>query len=62
MKIEAYGYEHEPGVSLQVIPETDVETKLLTSIWKHGHLEVVHFGFSIRCKPSAKKEVSNETG
>ena len=60
MKVEAYSYEHEPGVSLQMIFETDVEKELLRSLWKHGTMELNYYGFSIRCPRdlhSEKKEV-----
>jgi hypothetical protein len=48
MKVEAYGYEHEPGVSLQLISETQAEEALLKSLWKHGSLECNYHGYDIR--------------
>jgi hypothetical protein len=48
MKVIAYSYEHESGVSLQLVPESDVEKILLQSLWKHGVLEVNHTGYTIR--------------
>lgn len=55
MKVEAYSYEHESGVSLQLVPESDVEQVLLKSLWKHGRLEVNYNGFAIRCRASEQK-------
>jgi len=55
MRVEAIGYEHEGGVTLYLVPETDVERVLLRSLWKHGELAVTNGvadrsgqGFAIR--------------
>ena len=59
MKVEAYSYEYEPGVSLQLIFETEVEKELLKSLWKHGQMEVNYDGFAIRYQKAEKaKEVT----
>ena len=62
MKVEAYSYEHEPGVSLQIVPETEVEQILLQSLWKHGSMELNYFGFSIRCPKDLHSEKKEATG
>lgn len=38
MDVKAIGLKHEPGVSLFLIPETDVERELLRALWAHGRL------------------------
>ena len=40
MKVEASSYEHDPSISLFIVPETDVEKILLRSLWKHGELSL----------------------
>ena len=57
MYVEAYSYEHSVGVSLQIVPETDVEKILLQSLWKHGVLEVNYNGYAIRYEKA--KEIGN---
>ena len=47
MKVEAYRYEHSPLLSIQIVPETDVEEVLLRSLWQFGRLERVHDGYAI---------------
>lgn len=42
MKIDAYGHEYEPGVTICLLSETEVERALLRSLWKHGRMEMVH--------------------
>lgn len=43
MKVQLYSYLHEGnGLSVEVLPETDAEDKLLSAMWKHGRLAVVH--------------------
>lgn len=57
MKVKLVNYEHaENGVSLQLIPESDVEEQLLRSIWKHGKMNLGHpgkeqggIGFYVSC-------------
>jgi hypothetical protein len=57
MKIEAYGYEHDPHVSLLLVPETDVEKSLLASLWKHGRLTMTYCGFAITSRDNRADEV-----
>ena len=47
MKIEAISYKYEPGVTLYLIPETDVERVLLRSLWEHGRCELVNGDYAI---------------
>lgn len=43
MQVKAHGYMHSSnGLSLQLIPETEVEEALLKIIWQHGKLETGH--------------------
>ena len=40
MKCELINFEHrQNGMALYILPETDVERKLLEGLWKHGALE-----------------------
>lgn len=40
MEVKLIAYEHSVnGLSLFVIPKTDVERDLLKGLWKHGRLE-----------------------
>ena len=39
MKIDMHGYVHSGnGLSLELIPETDVERVLLVNFWKHAKI------------------------
>jgi hypothetical protein len=58
MKLEAYSYEHEAGVSLSITSETDVEEVLLRSLWKHGVMVVNYNGFAIRYRQKEVQEAS----
>lgn len=40
MQVVSINYQHEPGLSLLLVPETEVERTLLLSMWKHGRLEL----------------------
>ena len=47
MKIEAISYKYEPGVTLYIVPETDVERVLLRSLWAHGRCESINGDYAI---------------
>ena len=47
MKIEAISYKYEVGVTLYLVPETDVERVLLRSLWAHGRLESINGDYAI---------------
>ena len=59
MKIKAYGYEHTPGISLQVFDETEVEETLLSSLWRFGKLQRVHDGYAITVAMPGEEELKN---
>ena len=40
MQVKPVSYKHEPGVSLALVPDTDVERELLRMMWAHGRMEV----------------------
>ena len=42
MKVELTGLEHEVYVSLYLVPETQIERVLLSSLWRHGRLEITN--------------------
>lgn len=43
MKVELQSYTHASnGVSLKLIPETNVEEELLRGLWRHGELKTGH--------------------
>lgn len=43
MKTKLKSYVHsENGLSLQLIPETEMEEGILTVIFKHGEMEITH--------------------
>jgi hypothetical protein len=42
MKVAASSLKYEPGVTLYLVPETDVERVLLRDLWSHGRLELTN--------------------
>jgi hypothetical protein len=42
MKISSNGYVHEARISIELVPETDVEKTLLIALWQHGTMEICY--------------------
>lgn len=60
MKVELTGLQHEPYVSLYLVPETQCERVLLSALWRHGRLKITNGvcdgsgqGFAVTQKPEA---------
>jgi len=65
MQVKAMQYVLEPGMSLYLVPETDVERTLLRNMWKYGQMELCNGcadntgeGFAVTWK--ARKESEGE--
>jgi len=60
MKVELITYEHDSLPSIQFVPETQWEEKLLESLWRYGTLEsgTNHGGYCLRFAPEKKGRIN----
>lgn len=42
MRVELTGLEYEVYVALYLVPETQVERVLLSSLWRHGEMRITN--------------------
>lgn len=58
MKVELVTYVHDPIPSIQFVPETPWEEKMLEALWKYGKLESGsnYDGYGLRFVPGKKCE------